>query len=44
MQPLKLDDVRNFVNENIVDFHRRRIKSLDDLKLERLLRKNPVFV
>lgn len=41
MQPLNLDNVRNFVNEHIVDFHRRRIKSLDDLKLERLLRKNP---
>ncbi len=41
MNPLNLDEVREYVNENIVDFHQRRIKSLEDLKLEKLLKKNP---
>jgi hypothetical protein len=41
MNPLDIDRVNAFVNENIVDFHQRRIKSLHDLKLERLLTKNP---
>ncbi|GAB4437726.1 MAG: PmeII family type II restriction endonuclease [Anaerolineae bacterium] len=41
MEPLNLDDVREYVNENIVDFHQRRIKSLEDLKLGKLLKKNP---
>lgn len=41
MQPLNLDEVRNFVNENILDFHQRRIKSLENLQLNTLLRKNP---
>jgi hypothetical protein len=41
MKPLLLDQLKEFVNENIVDFHSRRIKSLEELKLEKLLRKNP---
>jgi hypothetical protein len=41
MEKLNLDDVREYVNENVVDFHQRRIKSLEDLTLPKLLRKNP---
>ena len=41
MEKLNLDDVREYVNENIVDFHQRRIKSLEELSLTKLLRKNP---
>jgi len=41
MKPLNMEDVKQYVNENIVDFHQRRIKSLDELKLEKLLTKNP---
>lgn len=41
MNPLPLDEVNNFVNEHIVDFHQRRLKSLEELKLNKLLKKNP---
>jgi hypothetical protein len=41
MKILNLDSVRNYVNENIVDFHQRKLKSLEELKLEKLLTKNP---
>lgn len=41
MNALNLDDVRGYANENIVDFHRRRLKSLEELKFEKLLTKNP---
>jgi len=41
MNDLNLDDVREYVNENIVDFHQRRLKSLEELKFEKLLTKNP---
>lgn len=41
MKTLNLDEVRGYVNENIVDFHQRRIKSLEELTLEKLLKKNP---
>ena len=41
MKPLLLDEVNNFANENIVDFHSRRISSLEGLKLTKLLKKNP---
>lgn len=41
MNPLDFDQVREYVNENIVYFHRNRAKSLEDLTLSRLLRKNP---
>ena len=36
MKPLDLTEVRDFVNENIVDFHERRIKTLEGLNLNRL--------
>ena len=41
MNTLNLSDVNAYVNQNIVDFHQRRVKSLDDLVLTRLLKKNP---
>ena len=41
MNTLNLDDVKEYVNDNIVDFHRRRLKSLEELKFEKLLTKNP---
>lgn len=41
METLNIEDVQNYVNENIVDFHQRRIKSLETLTLEKLIRKNP---
>lgn len=41
MKPLSLNQVNKFVNENIVDFHRRRISILENLQLTKLLRKNP---
>ena len=41
MRILNLDKVRDYVNENIVDFHNRRIRSLEELKLGKLLTKNP---
>ena len=41
MNPLGLDEVREYVNENIADFHEQRVKSLEELKLEKLLKKNP---
>jgi len=41
MNPLNLDDVREYVNNHIVDFHQRRVKSLEELTLDKLLTKNP---
>lgn len=41
MNPLCLDKVNTYVNENIVDFHQRRIVSLETLRLDDLLKKNP---
>ena len=41
MQPLDLEAVAKHVNDKIVDFHERRVKSIEKLKLARLLRKNP---
>ncbi|RJP47022.1 MAG: cytosolic protein [Anaerolineaceae bacterium] len=41
MNSINLNDVRDYVNENIVDFHQRRLKSLEELRLEKLLTKNP---
>jgi hypothetical protein len=38
---LNLDEVCEFVNLNIVDFHERRINSLEELDIKKLLRKNP---
>ena len=41
MNPLRLEEVNVFANENIVSFHQKRIKSLESLKLNKLLKKNP---
>jgi hypothetical protein len=41
MKPLNLETINQYVNENIVDFHQRKFKSLSELKLEKLLTKNP---
>ena len=41
MKPLDLKAVEEHVNKNIVDFHDRRLKSLEDLTLSKLLKKNP---
>jgi hypothetical protein len=41
MVKLDLSDLCGFVNENIVDFHNRKISSLENLDLKKLLRKNP---
>ncbi len=41
MKPLDLDRVCEYVNENITDFHQRRLQSIETLNLDKLLRKNP---
>jgi len=41
MKSLNLDEVREYVNENVVDFHQRKVKSLEELRLKKLLTKNP---
>lgn len=41
MNNLDLDQVCEYVNSNIMYFHGRRIASLEELKLKRLLTKNP---
>lgn len=41
MNRLDLDEVCSYVNEHVVDFHNRRIKSIEELKLDKLLTKNP---
>jgi len=41
MNNLNLNNVKDYVNENVVDFHQRRINSLNQLKLAKLLNKNP---
>lgn len=41
MNPLNIEKVCGYVNENVVDFHKHRIKSVEELKLDRLLTKNP---
>jgi len=42
MNKLKISDVIKYVEENIGSFHKRRLKSLEDLKLIKILkRKNP---
>lgn len=42
MKKLRLNDVTQYVEKNIGTFHEKRIQSLDDLKLIRILkRKNP---
>jgi hypothetical protein len=41
MNTLDIEKVCNYVNENVVDFHKHRIKLLEELKLDKLLTKNP---
>ncbi|MBW6465307.1 MAG: cytosolic protein [Brevefilum sp.] len=41
MKNLNMIEICEFVNENIVDFHKRRIFSLETLDLNKLLKKNP---
>ncbi|MCA9932615.1 MAG: cytosolic protein [Ardenticatenaceae bacterium] len=41
MEQLELDDVRQYVNQHIIDFHQRKIASLEQLTLKKLLSKNP---
>lgn len=41
MNKIDLTKISTYVNENISDFHDRRIKSIQELKLSALLRKNP---
>ena len=42
MKPLKMDDVKNYVEENIASFHLKRLQSIEKLKLSKILkRKNP---
>jgi len=41
MNSFGMDELCNFVNQNIVDFHQRRISSLENLDLNKLLKKNP---
>jgi len=42
MRKLKLKDVSQYVEQNIETFHEKRIQSIDDLKLSKVLkRKNP---
>lgn len=41
MKSLMMSEVEEFVNEHIVDFHSRKIKSLEELTLKKLIRKNP---
>ncbi len=41
MEQLDLNEVSQYVNQHIVDFHARKIASLEQLTLSKLLRKNP---
>jgi hypothetical protein len=41
MNRLDLDELRAYVNDNVVAFHRSKIQSLEELQLHKLLTKNP---
>lgn len=41
MNPLDMNEVYTFVNENISDFHQKKIQCIKDLKLNKLVSKNP---
>ncbi|MBN2007593.1 MAG: cytosolic protein [Anaerolineae bacterium] len=41
MNPLNLEEVSLYVNEAVVTFHQHRIESLERLRLDKLLEKNP---
>ena len=44
MQPLDIESLIGFVNDNIVKFHKARQKSLEELDLKKLLKKNPYLL
>ena len=44
MNRLDLDEVSKYVNENVVSFHNARVKSLEKLSLNKLLRKTPYLL
>ena len=41
MESLDLESIEEYVNENVVEFHGHRIKSLKQMQLKKLLTKNP---
>ena len=41
MESLDIEVVEQYVNENIVEFHNRKLNSLEELELAKLLKKNP---
>ncbi|MBN1348455.1 cytosolic protein, partial [candidate division KSB1 bacterium] len=41
MKNINLDDIRQYVAENIAEFHSNKLNSLETLKLKKLLNKNP---
>jgi hypothetical protein len=41
MKPLDFFELNAYVNDNIVDFHGKRARSLESLRLDKLLKKNP---
>ena len=41
MNPLSLEEVRGYANVSIEDFHGKRLHSLENLRLNKLLKKNP---
>lgn len=41
MNTLNLDEVREYANEHIVDFHQKRLSRLAELDLDDLIKKNP---
>lgn len=42
MMNMNLDEVNKYVNENIVDFHQRKVKSLEELSLKKVIKKKSV--
>jgi len=41
LNSLDLDEICQFVNSNIDEFHRRRVEIISNLKLDKLIKKNP---
>ena len=44
MEPLNIKSVNKYVNDNIVKFHEARLRSVETLKLAKLLKKNPYLL
>lgn len=44
MRSLDISILNHYVSENVVDFHARRIRSLEELRLEKLIAKNPYLL